>query len=49
MAGEGIYELYRQWAVKDAAETARREQKPVPMPQPGSMEWFEMVKKNQQP
>jgi phage terminase large subunit-like protein len=49
MAGEGIFELYRQQAAKAAAEKAERERKPVPTPQPGSMESFEMMKKRQQP
>ena len=40
MAGEGIYELYRQRAAKAAAEKAERERKPAPLPQPGSTEWF---------
>jgi len=49
IAGEGIYELYRQLAAKNATAKAQREQKPAPMPQPGSVEWFEMMKKRQQP
>jgi phage terminase large subunit-like protein len=41
MAGEGIYQLYRQQA---KAEAERREQtKPAPVPQPGSVEWFNMI------
>ena len=47
MAGEGIYELYRQQAAKQAAAKAQREQKPASTPQPGSMEWFEMMKNRQ--
>lgn len=47
MAGEGIYELYRQRAAKAAAEKAERERKPALLPQPGSMEWFEMMKSRQ--
>jgi terminase large subunit-like protein len=49
MAGEGIYELYRQRAAKLAAEKAQREQRPTPAPQPGSVEWFEMMKNRQAP
>ena len=47
IAGEGIYELYRQRAAKAAAEKAERERKPAPLPQPGSMEWLEMMKNRQ--
>src|SRR6516162_5506012 len=47
MAGEGIYELYRQRDAKAAAEKAERERKPAPLPQPGSMEWFAMMKNRQ--
>ena len=47
MAGEGIYELYRQRAAKAAAEKAERERKPISPPQPGSTEWFEMMRKRQ--
>jgi phage terminase large subunit-like protein len=44
MAGEGIFELYRQQATKAAAEkAAAAKPKPGP-PAPGSMEWFEMMK-----
>ena len=48
IAGEGIFELYRQQAAKAAAAKAERERKPAPTPQPGSVEWFEMMKKRQQ-
>lgn len=48
MAGEGIYELYRQQAAAAAAQKAQLQQKPAPTPQPGSAEWFEM-KKRQSP
>ena len=47
MAGEGMYELYRQRDAKAAAEKAERERKPAPLPQPGSMEWFAMMKNRQ--
>src|SRR5262252_3321495 len=47
MAGEGIYELYRQRAAKAAAAKAERERKPARLPQPGSVEWFEMMKNRQ--
>jgi predicted phage terminase large subunit-like protein len=43
MNGEGVYELYRQWA-----EEATQRSKPQPAhtePQPGSVEWFEAQKK----
>ena len=45
MKGSGIFDLYRQEA-EAAAE--RSKPKPVPtVPQPGSMEWFEMMKNRQ--
>ena len=47
MSNEGIYELYRQRAAKADAEKAKRERKPAPLPQPGSMEWFQMMRKRQ--
>ena len=47
MKGEGIFELYRQQAAAIAAKKVQREQKPAPMPQPGSMEWLEMMKNRQ--
>ena len=47
MESKGIYELYRQRAAKAAAEKAERERKPAPLPQPGSMAWFEMMKSRQ--
>ena len=47
MAGEGMYELYRQRDAKAAAEKAERERKPAPLPPPGSMEWCEMMKSRQ--
>jgi hypothetical protein len=48
MAGEGIFELYRQQAAKAAAEkAAAAKPKPGP-PAPGSVEWSEMMK-NRQP
>ena len=47
MSNEGIFEQYRQRDAKAAAEKAARERKPAPLPQPGSMEWFEMMKKRQ--
>jgi len=47
MKGEGIFELYRQQAAAITAAKAQREEKPAPMPQPGSMEWFAMMKKRQ--
>ena len=44
MSNSGIFEYYRQLA--EAAE--RSKPQPVPtMPQPGSMEWFEMMKNRQ--
>ena len=44
MAGEGIYELYRQQAAKAVADkAAAAKPQPVP-PAPGSVEWFEMMK-----
>jgi len=47
MSNEGIYDLYRQRAAKAAAEKAERERKPESSPQPGSMQWFEMMRKRQ--
>jgi phage terminase large subunit-like protein len=47
MKGEGIFELYRQQAAAITAAKAQREEEPAPMPQPGSMEWFAMMKKRQ--
>jgi len=47
MKGEGIFELYRQQAAAIKAAQAQREEEPAPMPQPGSMEWFAMMKKRQ--
>jgi phage terminase large subunit-like protein len=47
MRGEGIYELYRQQFAKAAAAKAQSELKPKSMPQPRSMEWFEMMKSRQ--
>src|SRR5215469_3655246 len=47
MKGEGIFELYRQQAAAIKAAKAQREEEPAPMPQPGSMEWFAMMKKRQ--
>jgi hypothetical protein len=47
MKGEGIFELYRQQAAAITAAKAQREEKPAPMPQPGSMEWLEMMKNRQ--
>ena len=47
MSNEGIYDLYRQRAAKAAAEKAERERKPESPPQPGSMQWFEMMRKRQ--
>jgi len=41
MANEGLYEFYRQEAAKVAAQRERA--KPAPVPQPGSMEWFQMI------
>ena len=41
MKGEGIFELYRQQAKK--AEAQREQAKPAPVPQPGSVEWFNMI------
>ena len=43
MKGEGIYELYRQQA--EAAEQRRKPQPVQIVPQPGSMEWFELQKR----
>src|SRR5262249_47612030 len=43
MKGEGIFELYRQQAAAITAAKAQREEKPAPMPQPASMEWFAMM------
>ena len=43
MKGEGMFELARQQA--EAAEQRRRPQPTQPVPQPGSMEWFETQKK----
>ena len=42
MTGEGIFELARQRA--EAAEERRKTQPTQPVPQPGSMEWFEAQK-----
>jgi hypothetical protein len=47
MKGEGIFELYRRDAAAAAAAKAQSEQKPKSPPQPGSMEWFEMMKNRQ--
>jgi phage terminase large subunit-like protein len=50
MSNEGIFELYRQRAAKAAAEKAERERKPAPTPAPGSVEWFQMLnRQNQKP
>jgi phage terminase large subunit-like protein len=46
MAGEGIYELYRQQVVR--MEAAKVKPPPTPTPQPGSMEWFQMMHNCQQ-
>ena len=46
MAGLGIYELYRQQAAR--LEAAKVKPPPAPTPQPGSMEWFEMMQ-NREP
>jgi hypothetical protein len=43
MKGEGMFELARQQA--EAAEQRRKPQPTQPVPQPGSMEWFEAQKK----
>jgi hypothetical protein len=43
MESAGIFELYRQQA--EAAEQRRKPQPTQPMPQPGSLEWFEAQKK----
>jgi hypothetical protein len=44
MESEGIYELARQRA--EAAEQRRKPQPTQPVPQPGSVEWFEALKKS---
>ena len=42
--GMNIYELYRQQAAEAAAaEEAKRAAQPKPTPQPGSVEWFQMI------
>ena len=43
MAGEALFELARRNA--EAAEQRRKPQPTQPVPQPGSMEWFEAQKK----
>ena len=45
MASEGLFELYRREHAAKLAAKAEREKKPPSPPQPGSMEWFEMMKK----
>jgi len=47
MAGEGIYELYRQRA--EAAAQRSKPQPAQPEPQPGSMEWLEMQRRKAEP
>jgi len=47
MASEGLFELYRREHAAKLAAKAEREKKPPSPPQPGSMEWFEMMKKKQ--
>jgi hypothetical protein len=42
MESEGIYELARRQA--EAAEQRRKPQPTQPVPQPGSVEWFEAQK-----
>ena len=39
--------MYRQQAAKAAPAKAQSELKPKSTPQPGSMEWFEMMKNRQ--
>ena len=46
MAGLGIYELYRQQAAR--LEAAKVKPPAAPTPQPGSMEWFEMMQNREQ-
>jgi len=41
MPGENVYELYRQWA--NAAEQRSKPQPAQTMPQPGSVEWFQLL------
>ena len=41
MPGEGIFELYRQQAKREAQQ--REQARPAPVPQPGSVEWFNMI------
>jgi predicted phage terminase large subunit-like protein len=42
--GMNVYELYRREAEQlAAAETAKREAQPERTPQPGSVEWFQMI------
>jgi len=41
MPGEGIFELYRQQAKREAQP--REQARPKPVPQPGSVEWFNMI------
>jgi phage terminase large subunit-like protein len=49
MASEGLYELYRREHAAKIAAKAERDKKPPSPPQPGSVEWFEMMKKRQSP